>query len=721
MIFLLAGLLFGKTMTSSVGSDEVAMVFVSYIYLHLIRAGMVALFYPVMQYGFHQQITIKECTFLTWGGLRGALSMILALSLSRNVHAGGYLITAEQADKVFFVVGGVAALTLIVNATTASHVLVALKLVVEDSEEDQIMRHYVRRRIHKRIVELLADLKYHLPAYDDSVVEMFCTIIHENVSVTSEKPSLNQNIPDDGLEISNLESNSLRRKNSVFEFLVSPDEDSAGNKSIKSTEPIGECKLSSSSNNNNINNINSDLDASKRKLFDEGHEMDSVITIPYCKNNSAIATNQPFQQQPVESNNSNTPPLVPLQPPVVIPIPTNNSNTPPLVPFQPPVVIPIPTNNSNTPPLMPLQPPVVIPIPTNNSNTPPLAPIQPYQQQPVVPIPKRNSHTPLLISDQQGNAEPENKNTVVEHDAGTVSHESSDSKTPSHEHNSNVSSGKIRARHTSSLSVLDTIRKPKPLDDYDMNKIKVVHRKSLSVIDNLPKHTKSESNLLNNFSIVYVSKENKLESNPNYLELRSPGSPHSPDKNNSSDTIGVTNKSPQFRSSSTNLLRKEVNLKLMKHVRVVFLDVLRVTYWQHINEGKIPRSSPTALNLLASLDYALSASNNDKKGLHDWEYLNRKLQSTSSWYHTAATSIDMAANGFLSLLKVCNIGKNYWHYKSELGEYVNKWHEGNCIYALSSYIDAHTQAQELVPYYIGDTEVNMFICVTIVCMFMKSF
>lgn len=94
-----------------------------YVALNLIRYAMITLLYPLMKrigYGLNR----KESVVLTWGGLRGALGMTLALMVS---YTPG--IPEEIRDQVLFLTAGVVTLTLCVNATTMRWLLNRLGLI----------------------------------------------------------------------------------------------------------------------------------------------------------------------------------------------------------------------------------------------------------------------------------------------------------------------------------------------------------------------------------------------------------------------------------------------------------------------------------------------------------------------------------------------------------------------------------------------------------------
>ena len=96
--------------------------------------------------------TVNDAIFATWGGLRGAVSMALALALVSSTENGDTTISVDDSHRVFFCVGGVAALTLLINATTSGFVLDKLRLLdVTNTLETRIMFHYVKKRIRLKV------------------------------------------------------------------------------------------------------------------------------------------------------------------------------------------------------------------------------------------------------------------------------------------------------------------------------------------------------------------------------------------------------------------------------------------------------------------------------------------------------------------------------------------------------------------------------------------
>ena len=120
VIFVLAGLLFADTLLDSFGIIHLAdfgWLLVLYVSLLVIRCIMLAvLWIPLQKVG--SPIDWREGVAMVWSGLRGAVSLTLAIIIDEEPA-----ITREMGARIMFHCGGIAALTLLVNATTAAPLL----------------------------------------------------------------------------------------------------------------------------------------------------------------------------------------------------------------------------------------------------------------------------------------------------------------------------------------------------------------------------------------------------------------------------------------------------------------------------------------------------------------------------------------------------------------------------------------------------------------------
>lgn len=184
LIFILAGLIISSRTFSYMTGIDVLLVFVIYIFVFIIRACTIYVCMPALRdVRLGKPTTNKEALFATWGGLRGAVSMALALSLVHSTENGETTISETDSHRVFFLVGGVAALTLMVNATSAGTVLEKLHLLdnTGTTDEHQTMLKYVKKRMHTKALQLLGGLrKLRKARIDPQKLVKYCTVLREH-------------------------------------------------------------------------------------------------------------------------------------------------------------------------------------------------------------------------------------------------------------------------------------------------------------------------------------------------------------------------------------------------------------------------------------------------------------------------------------------------------------------------------------------------------------
>lgn len=188
LIFLLTGIIivyggyhFDKSYT------DYAMVFVVYFLLQAIRVVIILLFYPYFSMSA-AKVSPRQCVFLTWAALRGSVSVVLGMVLLGGAKKDEVDVTYEDGNRVFFIVGGVAALTLIVNATTSKSLLYALGLVEETSAEIRVMREYARKHIQREVKAKSDALMADMPSYDSRLVAELTRCVAVN-SITAARPA----------------------------------------------------------------------------------------------------------------------------------------------------------------------------------------------------------------------------------------------------------------------------------------------------------------------------------------------------------------------------------------------------------------------------------------------------------------------------------------------------------------------------------------------------
>lgn len=162
LLFLLAGFIVGSDIFYNVDWTDYAYVVMFYVVLQYIRLVAVFTLYPLLS-RMGQKCTVSEAGFMSWAGLRGALGMSLALIVKEN-HNGH--IDGMKADRLFFYVGGIAALTLIINATFTKQMLYILGILRNESNRDidknrnmviDLMKKGLRRKMRIKLASLLEE------------------------------------------------------------------------------------------------------------------------------------------------------------------------------------------------------------------------------------------------------------------------------------------------------------------------------------------------------------------------------------------------------------------------------------------------------------------------------------------------------------------------------------------------------------------------------------
>mmetsp|Transcript_33607 Transcript_33607/g.81286 ORF Transcript_33607/g.81286 Transcript_33607/m.81286 type:complete len:1009 (-) Transcript_33607:31-3057(-) len=154
LIFLLGGMIFGNIVLAS---EYIRMV--DFLWLILLYASMMAIRFLVLLLCFPiLRVTGLGCGFrelvvLWWAGLRGSVGMALAILMDLDPN-----ISAKQGSEIMFLVGGVAALTLTVNAGTMPKLLDFLEITARPEVHSAMLDH-IMGRINEAALELFSELK----------------------------------------------------------------------------------------------------------------------------------------------------------------------------------------------------------------------------------------------------------------------------------------------------------------------------------------------------------------------------------------------------------------------------------------------------------------------------------------------------------------------------------------------------------------------------------
>ena len=128
LIFFLVGLVVAKQLGAARVSD-LFLVAGAYILIVLVRFAITYTFRPLLA-GVGSPLSPQEAGIISWGGLRGAVSLALALLVSQRPE-----IDAELSRQIMLTTAGVVLLTVFVNGATAGWVMGRLGLTRRPASE----------------------------------------------------------------------------------------------------------------------------------------------------------------------------------------------------------------------------------------------------------------------------------------------------------------------------------------------------------------------------------------------------------------------------------------------------------------------------------------------------------------------------------------------------------------------------------------------------------
>lgn len=150
LIFIIVGVVIALKVEITL--NNILMLISVYLGVTAIRTIVVFLFFPIMKrlgYG----LSTREGFILSWGGLRGAVGLTLAL-----IVAATPAFPESVAEQILFLTGGIVALTLAINATTIGWLLRKLGLTYHPLVE-KIVDESVSGKIRAEAEKYLENLK----------------------------------------------------------------------------------------------------------------------------------------------------------------------------------------------------------------------------------------------------------------------------------------------------------------------------------------------------------------------------------------------------------------------------------------------------------------------------------------------------------------------------------------------------------------------------------
>lgn len=197
LLFTLAGVEYGAIISDNKATEGVTdalfsakdwgYLFLLFVLLMVIRLVLLAVFYPI-----NSNIGIgsswREMIFMWYGGLRGAVGIALAIALNAEVFHFTHDMEDEEAmnefrtqsSKLFGFVGGIAMLTLIINAPTCGPLLRKLGLVDSTEIHVKVVENYRQLMIFEVLQAYVAMLSE--PRFKD----LDFTVVREHVTFLQE-------------------------------------------------------------------------------------------------------------------------------------------------------------------------------------------------------------------------------------------------------------------------------------------------------------------------------------------------------------------------------------------------------------------------------------------------------------------------------------------------------------------------------------------------------
>eukprot|EP01064_Diplonema_japonicum_P007170 TRINITY_DN14872_c0_g1_i1.p1 TRINITY_DN14872_c0_g1~~TRINITY_DN14872_c0_g1_i1.p1 ORF type:complete len:1329 (+),score=259.85 TRINITY_DN14872_c0_g1_i1:94-3987(+) len=160
LIFILAGLIAYIQAFNGITGTDVGYLCITYLGINFIRFFCLLVFWPVMRL-FKYKVDWANLCLVTWGGLRGAVGLALALIIQADEKVAVPFVR----EKFVFHVAGICILTLCVNGVTTQYVVQYFSLNAIE-ERKKCRMHDVWNNLLKEQNEDLRELRSNPILYD---------------------------------------------------------------------------------------------------------------------------------------------------------------------------------------------------------------------------------------------------------------------------------------------------------------------------------------------------------------------------------------------------------------------------------------------------------------------------------------------------------------------------------------------------------------------------
>eukprot|EP00930_Biecheleria_cincta_P035418 TRINITY_DN24361_c0_g1_i1.p1 TRINITY_DN24361_c0_g1~~TRINITY_DN24361_c0_g1_i1.p1 ORF type:complete len:1090 (+),score=174.60 TRINITY_DN24361_c0_g1_i1:123-3392(+) len=143
LVFFLAGSMTGTTLVHTVNWVDYLWLLLVYLALTLIRFFMLVAFLPILNRIGKYHLSMRDVLVMTWGGLRGMVGLAFAILVRSDLAKGN--LSQKDGDRILFLVGGIAGLTLLVNAPTCPALVQGLGITRVPEGRLALVRSVARR------------------------------------------------------------------------------------------------------------------------------------------------------------------------------------------------------------------------------------------------------------------------------------------------------------------------------------------------------------------------------------------------------------------------------------------------------------------------------------------------------------------------------------------------------------------------------------------------
>jgi NhaP-type Na+/H+ or K+/H+ antiporter len=207
-IFILAGIAVGDKFWKYATMKEVGIIFIMYFICTFIRVAVLLICHFPVKY-FLPEYTFREAGFTSFAGVRGAVGLAMVLVLEQHVVSNASSETMlnkivfpdTDIESCVFIICGIITLTILINGTLAGEILLLLGVTSREiSKEDEIILHYVKKRLKRTTRVQYENLELALPIHDKDLILKICTRLKPSKIANSSNSSTPFNSPPTSLK-----------------------------------------------------------------------------------------------------------------------------------------------------------------------------------------------------------------------------------------------------------------------------------------------------------------------------------------------------------------------------------------------------------------------------------------------------------------------------------------------------------------------------------------